>query len=127
ADKKRQTKRAAGGQTRIALRRYSNMAPSFPLFLPADEAPHTAWYTLTARFASRWGADPPLGALHTATNRWFGGSLLRSSSLVAGVSKPADYKWQLAHKDGREKTGNSASEEPRDFDDARYRRIDDSV
>ena len=60
---RRQGKRAAGGQTHIALRRCSNMAPSFPLFSPADEdAPYglvnldgslrIAW---GARFASRWG------------------------------------------------------------------------
>src|SRR5438445_13009485 len=58
---RRQTKRAAGTQTHIALWRYSNMGPSFPLFLPADEAPHAAWYTLTARFASRWGVARPWG------------------------------------------------------------------
>jgi len=42
------------------------MGPSFPLFSPNPEAPHTAWYTFTARFASRWGVRR-LGALHTAT------------------------------------------------------------
>ncbi|MGO4814584.1 hypothetical protein AB4156_34290, partial [Cupriavidus sp. 2MCAB6] len=43
------------------LRRYSNMGPSFPLFSPDPEAPHTAWYTYTARFASRWGVARPCG------------------------------------------------------------------
>jgi len=64
---RRQAKRAAGGQTRIALRRYSNMAPSFPLFSPADEDAPYGQVHLDGSLRIALGCGPPLGALHTAT------------------------------------------------------------
>ncbi len=58
------TKRAAGTQTRIALRRYSDMGPSFPLFSSNPEAPHTASEHLHGSLRIARGCFPPGGGKH---------------------------------------------------------------
>ncbi|MGT2493537.1 hypothetical protein ACU4GD_31265 [Cupriavidus basilensis] len=81
---RRQAKRAAGTQTRIALRRYSNMGPSFPLFLPADEDAPYGLVHLDGSLRIALGCGPPLGR-STRLRRIAGSgdiAFFRSSSLT---------------------------------------------